>query len=33
MSKIRKIDKPWGYELIWAENEKYIGKILYIKEE
>ena len=23
--------KPWGYELIWAKNEKYAGKILYIK--
>tara|TARA_R110002012_G_C11305160_1_gene573866 strand:- start:110 stop:448 length:339 start_codon:yes stop_codon:yes gene_type:complete len=25
------IYKPWGYELIWAKNDKYAGKILYIK--
>lgn len=28
---IKKIDKPWGYELIWAYTEKYAGKILHIK--
>ncbi len=27
---MRKIDKPWGYELIWAETEGYVGKILVI---
>jgi len=26
------IDKPWGKEEIWARNNYYIGKILYIKE-
>ena len=26
-----KIDKPWGYELIWAETEDYVGKILFVK--
>jgi len=26
-----KVDKPWGYELRWALNEKYIGKILRIE--
>jgi mannose-6-phosphate isomerase-like protein (cupin superfamily) len=26
----RKVDKPWGHELIWAETEKYVGKILHI---
>jgi mannose-6-phosphate isomerase-like protein (cupin superfamily) len=25
------VRKPWGYENRWAVNEKYIGKILYIK--
>ena len=29
---IRKVEKPWGHEIVWAENEKYLGKILYIKE-
>lgn len=28
---IRKIDKPWGYELIWAETDRYVGKVLHIK--
>ena len=26
----RKIDKPWGYELIWAHTDRYVGKILHI---
>ena len=26
----RKVEKPWGYELIYAETEKYAGKILFI---
>tara|TARA_Y100001938_G_scaffold151138_1_gene246478 strand:+ start:2730 stop:3074 length:345 start_codon:yes stop_codon:yes gene_type:complete len=25
-----KIDKPWGYEIRWAMNDKYLGKILHI---
>ena len=29
MSRI--VDKPWGHELIWAETERYVGKILHIK--
>ncbi len=27
----RRIDKPWGYELVWAESEFYIGKLLFLK--
>ena len=26
----RRVEKPWGYELIWAETEHYVGKILHI---
>jgi quercetin dioxygenase-like cupin family protein len=29
---MRKIDKPWGHELIWAETGRYVGKILHIKK-
>lgn len=29
---MKKIDKPWGYELIWAHTERYAGKILHIKK-
>ena len=27
---MRKVEKPWGYEEIWAQNDKYLGKILTI---
>ena len=27
----RKVEKPWGYELIWAEGERYVGKVLFVK--
>ena len=26
-----KVDKPWGHEIRWAINKKYLGKVLYIK--
>ena len=29
-SQVRKIDKPWGYELIFAHTDKYAGKILHV---
>jgi mannose-6-phosphate isomerase len=25
-----RVEKPWGYELIWAHAERYVGKILHI---
>jgi mannose-6-phosphate isomerase len=25
------VDKPWGWELIWAETEAYVGKILFVR--
>jgi mannose-6-phosphate isomerase len=28
---MRKIDKPWGHELVWAETGRYVGKILTIR--
>jgi mannose-6-phosphate isomerase len=27
---IRHVPKPWGYELIFAETDRYVGKILHI---
>ena len=27
----RKVEKPWGWELIWAETPAYVGKILFVK--
>ena len=26
----RRVEKPWGYELIWAHTGRYTGKILHI---
>ncbi|MGE0556087.1 MAG: cupin domain-containing protein [Gemmatimonadales bacterium] len=26
-----RIEKPWGYELIWARTDRYVGKILHVK--
>lgn len=34
MSKqeIQRVEKPWGYELIWAKTKDYVGKILHINK-
>lgn len=29
----RRVDKPWGYEEIWAHTNDYVGKMLFIKKE
>ncbi len=26
-----RVEKPWGYELIWAHTDRYVGKILHIE--
>jgi len=26
----RRVDKPWGFELVWAHTDRYVGKILHI---
>jgi mannose-6-phosphate isomerase-like protein (cupin superfamily) len=26
----RRVEKPWGFELIWAETDHYVGKLLHI---
>ena len=28
---MRKVAKPWGHELIFAENERYAGKVLHLE--
>jgi mannose-6-phosphate isomerase-like protein (cupin superfamily) len=28
---MRRVEKPWGYEIIWAETPKYVGKLLHIR--
>jgi mannose-6-phosphate isomerase len=27
---VRRVDKPWGYELIFAHTDRYVGKILHV---
>jgi mannose-6-phosphate isomerase len=28
---VRRVEKPWGYEVIWAVAERYVGKLLFIR--
>jgi quercetin dioxygenase-like cupin family protein len=28
----RRVDKPWGHEIIWAQADNYCGKILHIEK-
>ncbi len=27
---MKRVDKPWGYEIRWAQTDRYVGKILHI---
>jgi mannose-6-phosphate isomerase len=27
----RRVEKPWGWELVWAETESYVGKLLFVR--
>lgn len=29
---IKKVEKPWGYELIWAKTDDYVGKVLHVNK-
>ncbi len=29
--EVKKVEKPWGYELIWALTDVYCGKVLFVK--
>ena len=29
-AQVTRVPKPWGYEIIWAHTEQYVGKILHI---
>ena len=28
----RRVEKPWGHELIWAHTERYVGKLIVIEQ-
>src|SRR5262245_54138399 len=27
----RRVEKPWGHEVIWAHTDRYVGKLLHVK--
>ena len=29
--EVKRVEKPWGHELIWALSETYCGKVLFVK--
>jgi mannose-6-phosphate isomerase len=31
-TKGRIVEKPWGYEVIWAHTDRYVGKILHVNK-
>ena len=33
VSEPRRVDKPWGWELIWADTDLYVGKILFVRAD
>ncbi len=32
-SDVRRVDKPWGYEIVFAETEAYCGKVLVVRKD
>jgi len=32
MSDVRRVEKPWGYEIHWARTDRYVGKIIHINK-
>ena len=28
---MRRVEKPWGHEVIWADTDLYVGKVLHVK--
>ena len=28
-----RIEKPWGYEIIWAHTSTYVGKMLFVRKD
>ena len=31
MERARRVEKPWGHEVIWAETDRYVGKVLHVR--
>jgi mannose-6-phosphate isomerase-like protein (cupin superfamily) len=32
MSDVRRVEKPWGYELHWAHTDRYVGKLIHVNK-
>lgn len=32
MNHVRRVEKPWGYELHWAHTDRYVGKLIHIRK-
>ena len=32
LNEIKHIEKPWGFEKIWAHTNNYVGKIIHVKK-
>jgi quercetin dioxygenase-like cupin family protein len=32
MSEVRRVGKPWGYELHWARTDRYVGKVIHVNK-
>ena len=30
LNPVRRVDKPWGYELVFAHTDRYVGKLLHV---
>jgi quercetin dioxygenase-like cupin family protein len=28
----KRVEKPWGYEIWWARTERYVGKLLHVRQ-
>ena len=31
LSNERRVEKPWGHEIVWAETDRYVGKVLFVR--
>jgi len=32
-ASVERVEKPWGYEIIWARTDRYVGKILHVNAQ
>ena len=30
MNGVKRVEKPWGYELHWAATDRYVGKLIHV---